>query len=175
MKKEELIENLKEYFKELAKKDKYSDHIEKTPERFLNFLDEFTEGYHIDINQEVKKGVFDNKDMNHSKVSVNNIEFTTLCIHHLLPFYGSINVEYIPDKKIVGLSKIPRICSILAKRFNLQENFTKSIAENINKILEPRCVKVTVTAKHGCVSCRGIRSTHSYTDTEYEIDNRKKN
>jgi len=91
-------------------------------------------------------------------VIVRDIEFVSMCAHHMLPFYGIANVGYLPDKKIVGLSKIPRIVEHFAKRLQVQEELTKQVAGYLLSKIQPRGVGVVITAKHDCVACRGIKS-----------------
>ena len=160
--KKELIDLLKKHLKNIANNDKNKNHLEKTPDRFLKFLDEFTYGYNCNIKDEIGGGVFDIEPLTSVfLIEINNINFATVCIHHLLPFFGTINVSYNPKNKIIGLSKIPRICSILSKRFNLQEDLTKDICQTIYEILEPEYVKVIIQGKHACMSCRGIQSINA--------------
>lgn len=158
-----------EYLEKKAEKDKNFSHLKKTPERFLKFVNEFTEGYNTDIKESVREGIFDLDQPSKTSVQIEKIHFSTVCIHHLLPFHGEISVEYLPDKKIFGLSKIPRICTLLSKRFNLQESLTEDIGNMIYELLEPKYVIVKISASHGCMSCRGIKSINAVTNTEYQI------
>lgn len=164
-------EKLKAYLQTIGKCDRNADHINNTSKRFLKYLDEYTQGYEIDIKEEIGSGIFNLKEGDSkNSIIVKDIDFTTICIHHLLPFYGQIEVEYKPINKIFGLSKIPRICDILSKRFSLQEHFTQDIADTIFELIDPEFVRVKVIAQHCCVSCRGIKSVNAKTITEVKRD-----
>jgi len=98
-------------------------------------------------------------------VVVKDIEFFSMCEHHLLPFFGKVHVAYLPDKKVIGLSKIPRIVDGFARRLQLQERLTQQIAETIQDVLEPRGVGVICEARHFCMMMRGVEKQHSGTLT----------
>jgi len=144
-----------------------NSHIKKTASRFIKYIKEFTTGYHEDIHYILEDALYKNKDDSLQVIKQNNINFSTICIHHLLPFYGTIDVEFQPDEWIVGLSKIPRICTILSKRMNIQEKLGKDIAKHIFSTIEPKYVKVTVRAKHCCMGCRGIQNNAETISTHY--------
>ncbi len=101
------------------------------------------------------------------EVSVMNIDFISYCSHHFLPFVGTVDVIYTPDKNIIGLSKIPRVVEYFSKRPQLQENLTQEIGEYLWGILNPKSLRVVITSTHQCVACRGARS-ECITATEYE-------
>jgi GTP cyclohydrolase IA len=98
-------------------------------------------------------------------VIVKDIEFFSLCEHHLLPFYGKIHVAYLPNEKVIGLSKIPRIVDVFARRFQIQERMTQEIAETIQDLVAPRGVGVICEARHFCMMMRGVEKQHSGTVT----------
>jgi GTP cyclohydrolase I len=98
-------------------------------------------------------------------VIVKDIEFFSMCEHHLLPFYGKVHVAYIPNEKVIGLSKIPRIVDVFARRFQIQERMTQEIAETIQDLVSPRGVGVICEARHFCMMMRGVEKQHSGTVT----------
>ena len=102
---------------------------------------------------------------NNEMVLVRDIEFYSLCEHHLLPFFGRVHVAYIPNKKVVGLSKIPRMVDIFARRLQIQEQLTEQIAEAISDVIKPKGVGVVVEARHMCIEMRGVQKVNSTTTT----------
>ena len=94
-------------------------------------------------------------------VIVRDIEFFSMCEHHLLPFFGKMHVAYLPDSKVIGLSKIPRIVDVFARRFQIQERLTQQVAETIQELLQPRGVGVICEARHFCMMMRGVEKQHS--------------
>jgi len=135
----------------------------RTPERVEHSLAELTQGRTQTVDDVVGEGVFqeDCSEM----VLVKDIEFYSLCEHHLLPFYGRVHVAYIPDKKIIGLSKLPRIVDVFARRLQVQERMTVQIAHAIEQALEPKGVGVVVDAAHLCMMMRGVQKQNSSTMT----------
>lgn len=135
----------------------------KTPRRASVAMEFLTQGYTMDINKVVNSAIFSTqkKDM----VIVKNIEFYSLCEHHMLPFYGTCSVGYIPNGKIIGLSKIPRIVDIFARRLQIQERLTEEIAIEIKKILGADSVIVKMEARHLCMMMRGVQKQNSTTIT----------
>ena len=126
----------------------------RTPHRVAKAYKELTSGYHMDVNTILNNALF---TVAYSEmVVVTNIEFHSLCEHHMLPFYGQVHVAYIPDSKVVGLSKIPRIVDMFAKRLQVQEKMTQQIADTIQDALNPKGVGVVVTGHHMCMSMRGV-------------------
>lgn len=126
-----------------------------TPARVVRAFAEMTAGYDVDVPALLERTFDDHCD---EMIVVSDIEFTSLCEHHLLPFMGTADVCYIPqDGKVVGLSKIPRLVDAFAKRLQLQERLTRQIAEALVEHLDPLGVGVVITAKHLCMSCRGVR------------------
>ena len=134
-----------------------------TPKRIARAYEFLTSGYHQDIKKVMNKAVF-NEEYD-EMVLVKNIDFFSLCEHHLLPFYGKIHIAYIPDGKIVGLSKIPRIVEVFARRLQVQERMTKEIAETIEEYLKPNGVAVVAEAFHMCMMMRGVEKQNSSATT----------
>ena len=135
----------------------------KTPERVAKAWEFMTKGYHQDVEQVLNKAVF--KEKYDEMVIVKDIDFYSMCEHHLLPFFGKVQVAYIPNGKIVGLSKIPRIVEIFSRRLQVQERMTQQIAETLFNALQPDGVGVIVEAKHLCMMMRGVEKQHSATVT----------
>ena len=135
----------------------------RTPERSAKALRDLTKGYTADISKIVNGALF---DVNYDEVViVRDIEFYSLCEHHLLPFFGKVHVAYLPDQKVIGLSKIPRIVDVFARRFQIQERMTQQIAETIQDLVKPRGVGVICEARHFCMMMRGVEKQHSGTTT----------
>jgi GTP cyclohydrolase I len=129
--------------------------LQGTPERVLRMFTELTAGYHVDPERLINGAVF---DVDYSEmVVVKDIPFYSLCEHHLLPFFGTASVAYIPRGKVIGLSKIPRIVEMYARRLQVQERMTQQIADFVNDRLAPQGVGVVVEANHLCAIMRGIR------------------
>ncbi|MEJ2196101.1 MAG: GTP cyclohydrolase I FolE [Ignavibacteriaceae bacterium] len=143
--------------------DSQREGLKATPKRFAQAYEYLTSGYHKDIKKVLNKAIFNEKY--DEMVLVKNIDFFSLCEHHLLPFYGKIHVAYIPDGKIVGLSKIPRIVEVFARRLQVQERMTKEIAETIEQYLQPRGVAVVGEAYHMCMMMRGVEKQNSSATT----------
>ncbi len=137
--------------------------LQRTPQRVEVALAEMTQGQKQTVEEVVGHGVFE-EDCS-EMVIVKDIEFYSLCEHHLLPFYGRVHVAYIPDRKIIGLSKLPRIVDVFARRLQVQERMTVQIAQAIEKVLEPKGVGVVVDAAHLCMMMRGVQKQNSSTMT----------
>ncbi|RYZ82922.1 MAG: GTP cyclohydrolase I FolE [Proteobacteria bacterium] len=139
------------------------DGLLKTPERYIKSMQFLTSGYDKDVAGILNQALFDveYKDM----IIVRDIEFYSLCEHHLLPFYGRVHVGYIPTKKVVGLSKIPRLIEAFARRLQVQERMTHQIAQTMQSVLAPEGVGVVVEAAHMCMMMRGVEKHESYTTT----------
>ena len=128
---------------------------ERTPLRVAEMFDELLSGYSIDPEQLLNGALF---DVEYDQlVVVKSIEYYSLCEHHLLPFYGYAHVGYLPDKKVIGLSKIPRIVDMFARRLQVQERMTQQIARFLDELIEPRGVGVVVEGTHMCTVMRGVR------------------
>ena len=129
--------------------------LRNTPKRVARMYAELLNGYHLDPNKLVNDALF---DISYDEmVIVRDIEFFSLCEHHLLPIMGRAHVAYIPDGKVLGLSKIPRIVDMYARRLQVQERMTRQIADFISNLLEPKGVAVVVEALHLCMTMRGIK------------------
>jgi len=138
--------------------------IERTPERFAKAMEALCAGYQATPAEVVGSGVFQAEGQ--GLVTVRNVEFYSLCEHHMLPFWGHVTVAYYPDKQIVGLSKIPRLVEVFARRFQVQERLTQQVADALQEILAPRAIAVKVEARHLCMMMRGVRTQDSETRTE---------
>jgi GTP cyclohydrolase I len=141
--------------------------LRKTPTRVIRALKFLTEGYHKDVD-DLFNDAFFQEDYD-EMVVVRDIEFYSLCEHHLLPFFGKAHVAYIPDRRIVGLSKIPRLVDLFARRLQVQERMTKEIAEAMMKKLSPRGVAVVIEARHLCMVMRGVEKQHSFMTTSHML------
>lgn len=133
----------------------------KTPERAAKAYEFLTRGYEKDIKEVLNGAVFEEKY--DEMVVVKDIDFFSLCEHHMLPFFGKVHVAYIPNGKIVGLSKIPRIVDVFARRLQVQERMTQEIADTINQYLQPMGVAVVSEARHMCMMMRGVEKQNSAT------------
>ena len=132
-----------------------------TPERSEKALKFLTSGYETNLEELVNGAIFNEKC--DEMVLVKDIEFFSLCEHHMLPFYGKAHVAYLPNNKIIGLSKIPRIVDMFARRLQVQERLTQQVAQCIQDVLQPRGVGVVIEARHFCMMMRGVEKQHSGT------------
>jgi GTP cyclohydrolase I len=148
---------------ELIGEDPSREGLLKTPARVAASLQWLTRGYEQDARQVIGDAMFD--ECHSNMVMVRDIELYSMCEHHMLPFYGKAHVAYIPDGKIVGLSKLPRIVDVFAQRLQVQERLTEQIAEAINDVLEPLGVGVVIEAYHLCMMMRGVQKQNSKTIT----------
>jgi GTP cyclohydrolase I len=135
----------------------------RTPQRVAKAWEYLTKGYTQDVKTILNDAVFAEKY--NEMVIVKNIDFFSMCEHHLLPFYGRAHIAYIPDGKIIGLSKIPRIVEIFSRRLQVQERMTQQIAETIYDALKPDGVGVIIEAKHLCMMMRGVEKQNSAATT----------
>ncbi len=130
-----------------------------TPKRVAKGYEYLTSGYGKKIEEVLNDAIFTEKY--DEMVIVKNIDFFSLCEHHMLPFYGKVHVAYLPDGKIIGLSKIPRIVEVFARRLQVQERMTQQIADTINKYIQPKGVAVVSEAFHMCMMMRGVEKQNS--------------
>ena len=135
------------------------DGLVRTPERMQRSLEYLTKGYREDP-EKLLKGALFNVDYD-EMVIVKDIEMFSLCEHHLLPFFGKVHVAYLPKGKVIGLSKLPRLIDIFARRLQVQERLTTQIAETIERAIEPQGVGVVIEARHLCMMMRGVEKQHS--------------
>tara|TARA_B100000508_G_scaffold83980_1_gene65213 strand:- start:128 stop:727 length:600 start_codon:yes stop_codon:yes gene_type:complete len=163
---EETTQNLQSKFAAIMDgigEDLSREGIQKTPERAAKAFQFLTSGY--DQNpEEILMGAMFAEDY-HDMVIVKDIELYSLCEHHILPFFGKAHIAYIPNGHIVGLSKIPRIVDVFARRLQVQERLTHDILECINNTLKPRGVAVVIEAAHMCMMMRGVQKQNSVTTT----------
>jgi GTP cyclohydrolase I len=135
------------------------DGLRQTPDRVDKALRFLTSGYRVDIHKIVNGALYEVKY--DEMVVVKDIEFFSLCEHHLLPFFGKIHVAYLPRKKVIGLSKIPRIVDAFARRLQIQERLTQEVAQTIQETIDPLGVGVICEARHFCMMMRGVEKQHS--------------
>jgi GTP cyclohydrolase IA len=143
------------------------DGLVRTPERMQKSLEFLTKGYQQDPDKVLQGALF---DVSYDEmVIVKDIEMFSLCEHHLLPFFGKVHVAYIPNGKVLGLSKIPRLVDIFARRLQVQERLTVQIAETIQRAIQPQGVGVVIEARHLCVMMRGVEKQHSAAVTSHML------
>ncbi len=163
---EELTQKLMPLYKQildLLGEDSTREGLIKTPERVAKSMQFLMYGYKIDPKEVLKSAIF-NEDYN-QMVIVKDIDFFSMCEHHMLPFFGKAHVAYIPQGKITGLSKIARVVEILSRRLQIQERLTTQIKDCIQEVLQPQGVMVVLEAQHMCMQMRGVEKMHSITTT----------
>ena len=148
---------------ELLGEDPDREGLLKTPQRVANSMTFLTQGYNSSAEEVVGKGIF--KEETDNMIMVRDIELYSLCEHHMLPFFGKAHVAYIPNGKIVGLSKIPRIVDVYARRLQVQERLTEQIADGLCRVVNPSGVGVVIEAFHLCMMMRGVQKQNSKTIT----------
>jgi len=166
---EELVEGILAALGEDPKREG----LRKTPHRVSRALEFFTSGYREDPITILNQAVF--KEDCNEMVLLKDIDFYSLCEHHLLPFFGRAHVAYVPDGRIVGLSKLARIVDMISRRLQVQERLTNEIASVLNRVLEPKGVAVVLEAQHLCMQMRGVQKQNAYAITssmlgEFEAD-----
>ena len=137
--------------------------LAETPRRFATAIRFLTGGYEVEPEDVVGRGIFEAEG--NGVVLVRDIEFHSLCEHHLLPFFGRVHVAYLPGDRIIGLSKIPRLVDLYARRLQVQERITEQVADVLVRLLQPAGVFVLAEARHLCMAMRGVEKQHSVTAT----------
>ena len=161
-----ITEEIKGHFSEvinLLGEDTSREGLVKTPERASKAMKFLTEGYEMDPQQILQSAKF--KENYNEMVIVKDIELYSLCEHHMLPFFGKAHIAYIPNGHIVGLSKLPRVVDVFARRLQVQERLTEQILDCINDTLQPEGVAVVIEASHMCMMMRGVQKQNSTTTT----------
>jgi GTP cyclohydrolase I len=153
---------VKELLKEIGE-DVNRQGLLKTPMRVAKAYEFLTQGYHQNIEEIINDAIFD-EDYS-EMVIVKNIDFYSLCEHHMIPFFGKAHVAYIPKGKVIGISKIPRIVDVFARRLQIQERMTQQIADTLEEYLHPEGVAVVVEGYHMCMMMRGVQKQNSITTT----------
>jgi GTP cyclohydrolase I len=148
---------------ELLGEDPAREGLRKTPSRVAAALRFLTRGYEMSAEEVVGDAVF--REAYRNMVMVRDIEFYSLCEHHMLPFFGKVHIAYLPNGRVVGLSKLPRIVDVYARRLQVQERLTEEIADAIERVLRPAGVGVVVEASHLCMMMRGVEKQNSSTVT----------
>ncbi len=162
----DVTDDVKERYQEIINdlgEDSSREGLAKTPERAAKAMQFLTQGYHQDANEILRSAMF--KESYNEMVIVKDIELYSLCEHHILPFFGKAHIAYIPNGQIVGLSKIPRIVDVFARRLQVQERLTEQILDCINDTLNPQGVAVVIEASHMCMMMRGVQKQNSVTTT----------
>ena len=135
----------------------------KTPKRVAKSWEYFSEGYRTDLDNIINEAVF-HEDCS-EMVVVRDIEFFSMCEHHMIPFFGRAHVGYLPNGKVIGLSKIPRIVDMFSRRLQLQERLTSQVANTLEEVLNPIGVAVVMEGRHLCMQMRGVEKQNSYAST----------
>lgn len=162
----EVTDEIKQKFESIIEslgEDIERDGLLKTPERASKAMQYLTSGYQMDPEEVLKSALFN--ESYSEMVIIKDIELYSLCEHHMLPFFGKAHVAYIPNGKIVGLSKIPRVVDIFARRLQVQERLTDQIVSTLDKVLQPEGVAVVIEASHMCMMMRGVQKQNSVTTT----------
>lgn len=152
---------------EMLGEDPKRQGLERTPRRVARSLRFLTSGYQQDLDEVLNGALF---DVTYDEmVIVRDIEIFSLCEHHLLPFFGRCHVAYIPNKKVIGLSKIPRVVDVFARRLQIQERLTQQIAETLMEKINPRGIGVIIEARHLCMIMRGVEKQNSVAITSHML------
>lgn len=163
---EKQIQNVRDFTRQLLEnigEDPEREGLLETPRRVADAWDYFSHGYKMNLDELINDALFDVEY--NEMITIKDIDFFSMCEHHLLPFFGRAHVAYIPDKKVIGLSKIPRIVEMFARRLQVQERMTQQIAHTIDEVLEPRGIGVIIEGRHMCMQMRGVEKQNSYATT----------
>jgi GTP cyclohydrolase I len=169
------IERIESHYRDILKdlgEDPKREGLQKTPHRVAKALRELTSGYRVDVDAMINNALF--HESYNEMVLVRDISFYSMCEHHMLPFFGRAHVAYLPNKRIIGLSKIPKLVEIFSRRLQVQERLTLQIAETLESKLKPRGVAVVLEARHLCMEMRGAESHRSPTTTSCMLGNFQK-
>lgn len=169
---ESVEESVRDILRQVGE-DPEREGLQRTPERIARMYDELLAGYHVDPVALVNDALF-NVEYD-EMIVVKDIEFFSMCEHHMLPFYGRAHVAYIPREKVIGLSKIPRIVEMFARRLQVQERMTQQIAQLLQEVLEPQGVGVVVEGAHMCSMMRGVKKDNARMVTSAMLGNFKEN
>ncbi len=167
--KKEIVRNAMRDILEAVGEDPDREGLVGTPDRIARMYDEILAGYRTDPYELLNNALFEVEY--DEMIIVKDIEFFSLCEHHLLPFFGRAHVAYIPNKKVIGLSKIPRIVEMYARRLQIQERMTRQIADLIEELLAPQGVAVVVEGSHMCSMMRGVKKEHARMVTSEMLGN----
>lgn len=170
---EKELENLFSKFLQIIGEDAKRQGLKNTPKRVAKSWMFLLKGYKEDPEKLIKSAIF--RESSEDMICVKNIEFYSLCEHHLLPFYGKCHIGYIPKGYIVGLSKLCRLVEIYSRRLQVQERMTREIAEMLQKYLNPRGVAVVMEAQHLCMQMRGVEKQHSEAVTSAMLGSFREN
>ncbi|MDX1952818.1 MAG: GTP cyclohydrolase I FolE [Verrucomicrobiota bacterium] len=163
---DQLTETVKKQL-ELLGEDPSRDGLRDTPKRVAKSLEFLTSGYSLDPKKVLNNALFDVKS--DEMVIVKDIDFHSLCEHHMLPFFGKCHIAYLPGKKVIGLSKLPRLVDVFARRLQVQERMTNQIARTIQELINPLGVGVVIESQHLCMLMRGVEKQNSYAITSSMI------
>ena len=169
------LDRMESHFRDILKdlgEDPKREGLKKTPHRVAKALAELTSGYRVDVDAMINNALF--HESYNEMVLVRDISFYSMCEHHMLPFFGRAHVAYLPNKRIIGLSKIPKLVEIFSRRLQVQERLTEQIAETLEAKLKPRGVGVILEARHLCMEMRGAESHSSPTTTSCMLGNFQK-
>ena len=157
------LENITKDLLEIIGEDSKREGLVKTPTRVAKSWEYFSQGYRANLNDIINDAVF-HEDCS-ELIVVRDIEFFSMCEHHMIPFFGRAHVGYLPDGKVIGLSKIPRIVDMFSRRLQLQERLTSQVANTLQEVLDPVGVAVVMEGRHLCMQMRGVENQNSYAST----------
>jgi GTP cyclohydrolase I len=164
---EHLFEQAGQLLIDACREDPTRSGLVRTPKRYAKAMQHLLNGYNLTAEAVVGEGIFPSSSR--GVVSVNEVEFYSMCEHHMLPFWGVVSCAYYPQDKIIGLSKIPRIIDLFARRLQVQEHLTDQVAKALLDLIAPKAVVVRAKAQHLCMMMRGVEKQNSLTVTESVI------